>query len=226
MKIGIITAMNIEAKDYIEYFKLSLVKEFFGLRLYLGNYKNYDVSLMVCGCGKVNATYAMKYLIDSQQPDCILHSGIAGGISPAIQPLDLVLATTLTYHDVDQIQMSEFPPYMKEFICDKHLSNLIMNEATKNDIHIKQGRIISGDSFIASSQKAKQLAKDYQADMVDMESAAIAQVCNMENIPVIILRCASDKASDEAEEDYKDNKLTASFKASDIFIEIIKKNLI
>mgnify|MGYP003275673946 CR=1 FL=1 len=226
MKIGIITALTIEAADYIKHFGLLEQSDNHGLKTYCGHYKKYDIYLAITSCGKVNAAYCTKHMIDAIQPDCLLHSGIAGGIGNNIHPLDLVVAKEVTYHDVDPQQMIEFPPCLSAFQCDLGLIDKALKHMQIMKLSAKVGRIISGDSFIADEAKAKLLAKTYQAEMVDMESAAIGQVCQLENIPLLIIRCASDEAGNEAIDTYEENEEKASTQAAQVILSLLENELI
>ncbi|WP_052466221.1 5'-methylthioadenosine/adenosylhomocysteine nucleosidase [Beduini massiliensis] len=226
MKIGIITALTIEAIDYIKHFGLVEQSDNHGLKIYFGYYKKYEIYLAITSCGKVNAAYCTKHLIDTKQPQCILHSGIAGGIGNNIHPLDLVVAKEVTYHDVDPQQMIEFPPYLSVFQCDKGLVDKTLKHIETMGITAKTGRIISGDSFIADEAKANLLAKTYQAEMVDMESAAIGQVCQLEDIPLLIIRCASDEAGNEAVDTYEENEEKASSQAAQVILSLLDNELL
>ncbi|MDP3352144.1 MAG: 5'-methylthioadenosine/adenosylhomocysteine nucleosidase, partial [Flavobacteriaceae bacterium] len=67
-----------------------------------------------------------------------------------------------------------------------------------------QGTILSGDQFISSKEKITDLLIDLpQADCIEMEGAAIAQVCYEYNIPFSIIRIISDKAMDNSHIDFQ-----------------------
>jgi adenosylhomocysteine/aminodeoxyfutalosine nucleosidase len=66
----------------------------------------------------------------------------------------------------------------------------------------REGRLVSGDSFIASTAKRNWLRETYQADAVDMVSAGIAHVCEANGVPYIILRVLSDNADESASADF------------------------
>ncbi len=67
---------------------------------------------------------------------------------------------------------------------------------------IREGRLVSGDSFIASSAKRKWLRETFDADAVDMVSAGIARVCEANGVPYVILRVLSDNADEFASADF------------------------
>ena len=67
---------------------------------------------------------------------------------------------------------------------------------------IRQGRLVSGDSFIASTEKRKWLRQTFKADAVDMVAGGIAGVCEANGVPYVIIRVLSDNADESASEDF------------------------
>ena len=180
------------------------------LPMFHGTISGQDVVVLRCGIGKVNAALATQYAIDHFQPSYIVNSGIAGGISEAVQIGDLVLGTSSLQHDFDargfgyargvvpRLANSTFP-------ADPHLLKLAW-QAAERDVETKrlhQGLIVSGDQFI-SSQKQKEEIRDFfpQALCAEMEGAAIAHVAEANKIPHLIVRAISDRADGSAPDDF------------------------
>ena len=67
---------------------------------------------------------------------------------------------------------------------------------------VRTGRLVSGDSFIASTAKRKWLRETFDADAVDMVSAGIARVCEANGVPYVIIRVLSDNADESASADF------------------------
>ena len=81
---------------------------------------------------------------------------------------------------------------------------------------VKAGTVLSGDQFIASSQKRDWLSRTFDnASAVDMEGAAMAQVAYLHGMPWVLVRCNSDRADENAYadidtfSDYAENNATA-----------------
>lgn len=55
---------------------------------------------MQCGIGKVNAAAGTVELIRNFQPDCIISTGVAGGIDSELNVMDVVVSRNIVYHDV------------------------------------------------------------------------------------------------------------------------------
>ena len=100
MKIGIITAMSSEQKQLANQLrdKTECTKGPFN---YIeGTIKNNTIILMQCGIGKVNAAAGAVELIRNFEPDCIISTGVAGGIDSCLKVMDVVASRQIVYHDV------------------------------------------------------------------------------------------------------------------------------
>ena len=100
MKIGIIAAMSSEYKQVAQL--LENKKEYAeGIYEYTeGTIKNNTIILTKCGIGKVNAAVGAVELIRTFQPDCIISTGVAGGIDKCLKVMDVVASAQIVYHDV------------------------------------------------------------------------------------------------------------------------------
>ena len=75
-------------------------------------------------------------------------------------------------------------------------------ERVNPDIHVFEGRVVSGDQFISDKAKKEFILNTFAGDCTEMEGAAIAQAAYLNQIPFLIIRAISDKADDSATEDY------------------------
>jgi nucleoside phosphorylase len=78
------------------------------------------------------------------------------------------------------------------------------NKGEKSSVFatLREGRLVSGDSFIASTEKRKWLRETFHADAVDMVSVGIARVCEANGVPYVIIRALSDNANESASADF------------------------
>jgi 5'-methylthioadenosine/S-adenosylhomocysteine nucleosidase len=162
--------------------------------------KTVIIHSVLCGIGMVNAAAAATYL-SLQGCDIILCSGLSGGIS-GIKRGELTIGTEYIEHDFDLTPLG-YP------MCKKPLQNYIYkaDEALLSVLchifpHLKQGVIVSGDSFISDNNKKSFLKSTFNAMSCDMESAAVAYVCEQANIPFAAVRRISDDAGDDATDSY------------------------
>lgn len=206
MKIGIIGAMEEEIFEL----KTSMInieeKKINNLSFFCGKLCGKDVVLVESGIGKVNAAISTTLLIEKFQVEKIIFTGVAGAVNEKINVTDIVIGTELLESDMDVTASGNYKlgeiPRMKNsnFKPDPYLFTIAENVAVKlfGEEKIHKGRIISRDEFVASSERVKELREKFSAECVEMEGAAVAHVCEVLNIPFIILRSISDKADNEA----------------------------
>ena len=194
MKIGIITAMSSEHKQVAQL--LNNKKEHTkGIYSYTeGCIGNNTIILTQCGIGKVNAAAGAVELIRGFQPDCIISTGVAGGIDKCLKVMDVVASKQIVYHDVwcgegnAYGQVQGLPTYFKG---NGSLFDCAMSLDTDTAIH--GGLICSGDKFITDRKELDEIKRNFPEGLaVDMESGAIAQVCYIYKVPFISFRIISD----------------------------------
>lgn len=180
MKVGIICAMKSE---------LDLVAAAdFGDRN--------KIRCILSGMGKVNAAVATTRLIYDYKPDCIINAGVAGSLNSDIREGAVVIGAKTAYHDV--WCGGETPLGMVEGFPQRFAAHPVLLEAACGcapDLH--SGLIITGDQFYLSEiedRRQKMLYPDALA--VDMESAAIAHVCYIFDVPFLSFRIISDSHDD------------------------------
>ena len=190
-KIAIIAAMSSEINSIKAL--LTNIEEKDGY--ITGKIGDKEITLIQSGIGKVCAAVKTTELIDKFKPDCVINSGVAGGIGDEVKQMDIVVSTQTVYNDVWCLdpnaygQVQDFPLY---FEAEKSLVAKI-EEGEHNDITIHKGLIASGDKFIAGIKEAQNIRRLFnEALAVDMESCAVAQVCYMKKTPFISLRIISD----------------------------------
>ena len=194
MIIGIIAAMSSEYKQVAQL--LENKKEYVeGIYEYTeGTIKNNTIILTKCGIGKVNAAVGAVELIRTFQPDCIISTGVAGGIDKCLKVMDVVASAQIVYHDVwcgegnAYGQIQGMPTF---FEGNKTLFDCAISLDTETPIH--GGLICSGDKFITDREELDVIKGNFPEGLaVDMESGSIAQVCHIYKVPFISFRIISD----------------------------------
>ena len=206
MKIGIIGAMHEEIMELKNSMTDINEIQISNLKFYEGKLCSKDIVLVESGIGKVNAAISTTLLISHFKVEKIIFTGVAGAVNPKIKVTDIVIGTDLVESDMDvtaggNYKLGEIPRMKSSnFKADPYLFNLAESVAIKlfGSDKVHKGRIISRDEFVASSEKVNKLREIFSAECVEMEGAAIAHVCEVMNIPFIVIRSISDKADDEA----------------------------
>ena len=160
---------------------------------YGGRLEKNEVVAMQCGIGKVNAATGALTLIEGWKPDAVINTGIAGGTGQGAGVMDIVAGEQVAYHDVwcgpgnEPGQVQGFPPAFDGAL------DLFGIPALAEAGKLKCGLIASGDRFISTPEELQRVLEvQPRAMAVDMESAAIAQVCYIKKLPFLAIRVISD----------------------------------
>ena len=186
MKIGIIIAMDVEYRRMLDVLG-GKPQGCIG-----GN----DVVLWQCGIGKVNAAIGTARLVQEHHPDCILSTGLAGGIDSSLGVMDVVVGSQTVYHDVwcgmgnAYGQVQGMP---ERFDAHPVLLQCVEGIADRETMQVKQGLICTGDQFITDREALSRIKNRFPDGLAcEMESAAIAQSCHIYGIPFMSIRVISD----------------------------------
>ena len=187
-----------------------------GRDFHLGRLDGHDVIVVRCGIGKVAAATTAAVLLDAFDASALLFTGVAGGLGEGVRVGDIVVATTLLQHDMNAEPL--FPRWevpltgRARFDADAAWSARLAQASralAAADAHavaaaIHEGLVVSGDRFVATRAESDQLrALLPDALAVEMEGAAVAQVCHDFARPFAIVRTISDRADDAAHGDFQ-----------------------
>jgi adenosylhomocysteine nucleosidase len=227
LRLGIISALHQEQAGLIDSMHPAKTTNR-GMRNYVsGNLWGIDSVCVLSRIGKVAAAATVATLIERFKVTHIVFTGVAGSADPQVRVGDIVIAESLLQHDLDASPL--FPRFevpllgLANFASDRYLSNLMANAASQflekdfireiNDTdratfqldqpRIHRGLVASGDEFIDSQEKMiklKRIVPDLLA--VEMEGAAVAQVCFEFGIPFAVVRTISDRADENSPFDF------------------------
>ena len=165
----------------------------------IGDKKN-SVILVESGVGKVNAARVTQLLIDKFEVDIVINIGSGASANEELDIGDIVIGNKLVQHDFDITAFGHPKGFIsnigKDIECDYKLVNnmkIVISKLLNNEYKVKIGTIVSGDIFCTEINMKDKIRKKFNADVIDMESAAIAQVCKLDNKPFLIIRSISDK---------------------------------
>ena len=248
MKIGIIGAMDEELIP-IRAILNNLEKLEKGKRTFWhGEDYGNQIFLTRCDPGKVNAVIATQQMIDLFDVDAIFNMGSSGALAPELEVGDLVVASEFIQHDYDvtdwglkpgellfDILMSNETGQMQfrsQQIFKSHpgLTQLAVEIAKTTELtslgshspKIFSGRILSGDQFIGKPEKARELWNTHHGLCTDMEAAAIAHTCEVNQVPFLCIRAISDKADHSAVVSFTDFLVGATANYGKIFERILQ----
>ena len=198
MKIGVLTAMTSEFEQLAAMLDGVVKCEKNNIEYLVGRVGENEIILRQCGIGKVNAALGAAELIRAFAPDAMVSTGVAGGIDCCLGVMDVVVSSSIVYHDVwcgmgceyGQVQGMPAVFAADEAMCRAAQS---LNDEPDNATRIHAGLICTGDQFITSRDELDKIKSNFPAGLaVDMESAAIAQTCHIYGVPFVSFRIISD----------------------------------
>jgi adenosylhomocysteine nucleosidase len=224
-KLGIMTAMDEEFRLISNAFGATESRVLGPRTFYSAHFQGVDLSLVTARVGKVAAAVTTSLLIQEHKVDAILVVGVAGATTPAARIGDIVVADRLVQHDIDLKGVMGYQRFdipllnAREMRCCERLIGIAQGagqRAVSSSAYIKGmrgfaaheptlhvGLIGSGDQFICDpGEKESLLAALPELACVEMEGAAVAQVCTEHGIPFVVARIISDAASQEAPLDF------------------------
>ena len=205
-KYGIIDAMKEEMqeiKKIMQEIEEIKIKE---LIFFKGKINNNNVILVEAGIGKVNAARVTQLMIDKFEIEKIINVGSAGSANNELEIGDIVIGKRLVQHDFDITAFGHpkgFITNIGQYVeSDSELISKMeqtISKLSQNEFKIKIGTIASGDIFCTEPKMKEKIRTKFNADAIEMEGAAIAQVCKLNEIPFIVIRSISDNPNGKNE---------------------------
>ena len=221
MILGIMCATENELNPLVKKLENHSVENYIFREYHTGTLEGVNVVAVIGGVGKVNGAITAQSLIEKWKIDKLIFTGVAGGLDERLKVGDIVVGTRLVCHDIGMgfINNNNYEGMcMDGFFSDPELVGICKG----NYDNVYFGTVITGDQFITGEQRDDLIAR-FDAMCVDMESAAVAQVCWFYKTPLLIIRSLSDCADDEAMDTYEDNLEVSSIAALGLLSKIITK---
>jgi adenosylhomocysteine nucleosidase len=216
-RTGILVAMESELRDLAAFLDHERTESIAGHDIHYGHLEGCPVAVVLCGCGKVNAAMSATLLAGHAKVSRILVTGLSGGLADGLHVGDIVIGNSFIQHDMDARPL--FPQHeipfegFSEIKAEPELQHILSIAAREmlssnrppglENASVFEGLVVSGDQFLSGHEERARLLKSLpQACAVDMESAAIAQVCRAADLPLGVMRVISDSADGSAHIDF------------------------
>lgn len=227
--VGIIAAMEEEMQEIKNIMTNIEEIKHKNIIFYKGKLLDRDCIIVQSGVGKVNAARTTQLLIDKFDIKEVINVGSAGGIKTNINYGDIVIGKELVQHDFDITAFGHDKGYItnlgKSFYSKENLITKayeVMKKIANDQYNIYIGNIASGDKFFTDMTEANKIVEEFNSDCVEMEGAAIAQVCYLEDIPFICIRSISDSPNGNNNIEFDKYLQMASKRCADFLQEFMK----
>ena len=200
---GVIGAMENEIRLLRDAMQVIKTDEIAGTVFYQGMLNAHPVVLVKCGIGKVNAAVCTQTLILRYGVERVINTGVAGALDRHVNLGDIIISTDTVQHDFDlgSLDLPDGKNAGSPSAADQELRQKAVRAAKKvaSNVQVFEGRICSGDQFVAGREKKQSIVDRFGGYCCEMEGAAVAQTCCLSKVPFVIIRAISDKADDSGE---------------------------
>ncbi|HET7792422.1 MAG TPA: 5'-methylthioadenosine/adenosylhomocysteine nucleosidase [Rhizobacter sp.] len=210
-RIAIVSAMHQELQALLQHMPDEAPVRRAGREFWVGHLEGREVVTVFSRIGKVAAATTATVLLTQFDVDRIVFTGTAGGLGDGVRVGDVVVGDELLQHDMDASPLfprHEVPLYGRSrFAADAVMSDALARAAAEalaaEGARVHRGLLVSGDRFLSDRAENDALrARLPDALAVEMEGAALAQVCHDFGAPFAVVRTVSDRADDDAHVDF------------------------
>ena len=212
MKIGLLCAMKSEFDQLLPYLHETARHEVAKTTVIEGDVNGLPVVLAATGIGKVNAGITAQLLIDRFAVTHMLMVGVAGGMDPRLGIHALAFSERLVQHDMT-------PAFLRHrgSIADGYYPGDPMLLSACRRLNERGaflypaffGDMVSGEQFIAQEGR-QELIDAWHPLCVDMESAAAAYACFVNDVPFLAIRAMSDTGEESGEASFSAHEISAA----------------
>lgn len=219
--IGIIGAMKIEVDALCAAMENKKEETVSGITYVSGTLYGRELVVAQSGVGKVFAAMCAQTMILRYPIKALINTGVAGSLSDTLNVNDIAVSTACIQHDMDTSPIGD----PKGMISGINLVQIPTSEALASSLcatiemlgyRCERGVILSGDQFIGSTEQKRMIREGFGGIACDMESAAMAQVCYVNDMPFVALRAISDRADGGADISFADFAAIAAARSLDV----------
>jgi adenosylhomocysteine nucleosidase len=160
---------------------------------YTGRLNNIELHMIPTGIGYDRARVAAEAVLFAVAPDAIISTGYAGGLGP--QGVGALLLSTRVQDWTHERSTNAVP-------ADEALLAAASRAAQDAGLGCSSGPFLTVRNIVCRASEKRELAEASGAIGVDMESAAVARVAAVANIPFLSVRAISDKVGDDLPMDF------------------------
>jgi len=200
-KIGMIVA--VEIKSFMNKYVGHLVEEKVkGFKVYSIDFGEKILYITQSGAGEIKAAACTQMLIDLFDVELIINYGIVGALRKGLAVTNTCVVERVVHYDMDTsaVDACEVGRYLEYDDIYLPTTDEYVKAALSIDPSLISVTCASGDKFIADEDKKNEMGERFNADVCDMESAAIVLICDQNSIPNLLIKTVADSIQGGAEE--------------------------
>lgn len=173
-----------------------------GFEVSLYEKENYTLYVLQSGAGEIAASMCTQFLIDEFDVDMILNYGVVGALNERLShALICVVKDVIDYRfdtsEIDNVPVGrhiEFPQRNLE------TDSFLRKKALEVEPALLEVVDASGDRFVNKAEEKQEIAKEFGADICEMEASGILLTCMRNNVPALFIKVIADTLFGGAEE--------------------------
>jgi adenosylhomocysteine nucleosidase/futalosine hydrolase len=223
--ILILGAVPQEITPFVAAMKDAEKKVLWGIPYWQGHIEGKPVAVAITGIGKTYTGMTTTLFLTQLKPRLVLMSGTGARINQQLRTGDVIVATVTHEHDYGSLTRNDmvyrplnspangaevenaFSPNASLLkLADQAITNYPGPQVTANEatyaVKVRRGVVVSSDLFGVTEQRIATLRTRFHADIMEMESAPLGQVCQTLGVPYLIVRAGSNVAQEAPNDDY------------------------
>lgn len=196
-----------------------------GIPFWRGKINGKPVVLAITGIGKAYTAMTLTLFLAEFRPRLVVMTGTGARIAPNLRTGDIIVATTLFEHDYGSLTQADMvyrpfnspidgaevanhfsPPDALLALADQAIATYrcpeVSADGTSYQVMVRTGVVASSDLFGMTGQRIDSLRRQFATDLVEMESAPLARVCETFGLPYLVIRAGSNLAQEAPNDDY------------------------
>ena len=192
-KIGMLVAVEMDAV-LRRYGTAKRVENRHGFEMHLYDMGEYEVYVLRSGAGEIAAAAAAELLIDRYEVEMIVNFGVVGGLTAEMGQTKTCVVERVVHYDFDTTEYDHCLPgqYMGYDDAYLHPAPELIDRAVALFPELKRVTCASGDKFVAGEAAKSALHERWDADICEMEAAAVVLTCDRASIPCLLIKTVSD----------------------------------
>jgi 5'-methylthioadenosine/S-adenosylhomocysteine nucleosidase len=224
-KILILGAVPQEITVFVSAMKGAAKNELWGIPYWQGDIEGKPVIVAITGIGKVYTAMTATLFLTELKPRLVLMCGTGARINQQLRTGDVIVASTLYEHDYGSLTHNDMvyrpfnspvdgaevenalsPPSALLKLADQAMATYRSPQVTANgatyEVKVRRGVVASSDLFGVTAQRIDSLRTRFHTDIMEMESAPLARVCQTFGVPYLVIRAGSNAAQEVPNDDY------------------------
>jgi adenosylhomocysteine nucleosidase len=228
IRLLILTAMPSELSAVVTAMRDLTTERWGQIDVHAGSIGGSDVLALATGVGKVRASAGAQYAIDRFKPSLVLVLGSAGALDLKLTRGQVIVGGQIVEHDFDMTALAADPSngrraWATGTVLSEQVAAAVARVIGRENVRI--GTVLTGDQVVTDAELRDRLRHHFGAACIEMEGAAVAAVCNQNEVPFVLVRVVSDSADRFAAQQFIRHLPSVSALSRDLVREVLRTDI-